>query len=662
MRSAVNKNNNLVDACFKRDFIDESRFEERPVLDDEQIRSELKFTEIELQGLREELHVQTVELDRYRAEIACLRSDHTKYKSLFESAPIGYLIVDEFLQILEVNPSGAHLLGKRPYQVTRTPFPVYLSPDDRELLKHQVGKATNGAECKMQVRMITPGQTTPVMLYLHPVRNHTQRGFNCLIAMMDITEHHAAEDQLRNARDYLQHIATHDPLTDLPNRRKFSDSLEEAIINARRGATKVAVLMLDLDRFKFINDSLGHDAGDELLCETANRLRAAVRDGDLVARLGGDEFSIILNGIDEISTVEEICESIRLALAAPYKLGRHEVCTAGSIGACLYPTDTTHSKELVKFADAAMYRAKTSGRNCYRFFTQKLSSELSRRFRLESDLRSGIKSEQFDVWFQPICDIHSGEAVGLEALARWHHPQRGLVSPAEFIGVAEECGAIEQLGAWILERACQQVVKLHSDGFENLRLSVNISPKQFAQPGIVSELTETLKKTGLDPHFLELEVTENALFDDDQRSMVIMSELRDLGIQLAIDDFGTGYSSFSRLHRLPISRIKIDQSFVHGLPTDMDDCSIAKAIVSMARDLGIEVVSEGVETKGQLQYLRSIGCGLVQGYLLSEPVGANAILSTLEHCKDKLAMISPSSGLAIHDSNLLKFDQGLRTG
>ncbi len=658
MQSAVN-NNNLVDTCFKRNFINDHRSTVSPDLNQDQLRSELKYSEIELQGLREELHIQSVELDRYRSEIACLRSDHSKYKSLFESAPIGYLIVDEFLQILEVNPSGAHLLGKRPYQITRTPFPVYLSPDDRDQLQHEVDKVTNGTECKLQVRMITHGQTTPVMLYFHPVRNQTQRGFNCLIAMMDITEHHAAEDQLRNARDYLQHIASHDPLTDLPNRRKFSDALEEAIINARRGASKVAVLMLDLDRFKFINDSLGHDAGDELLCETANRLRSAVREGDLVARLGGDEFSVILNGIQDLSTVEEICESIRVALAAPYNLGRHEACTAGSIGVCVYPTDTTHSKELVKFADAAMYRAKTSGRNCFRFFTQSLSSELTRRFRLETDLRAGIKSEQFDVWFQPICDIHSGEALGVEALARWHHPQRGLVSPSEFIGVAEECGAIEQLGSWILERACQQVVELHSQGFDKLRLSVNISPKQFAQPGIVSELTETLKMTGLDPHFLELEVTENALFDDDQRSMVVMSELRDLGIQLAIDDFGTGYSSFSRLHRLPISRIKIDQSFVHGLPYDSDDCSIAKAIVSMARDLGIEVVSEGVENKEQLQFLRSIGCGMVQGYLLSEPVGEYAIKNTLLHCSDKLAVVAPSKDL---HSNLISFNQNLQAG
>ena len=610
-------------------------------------RTELKYAQIELHGLQEELHAQSAELERYRGELATMRGDFSKYKSLFDSAPIGYLIVDEFLQVLEVNPSGAQLFGKRPYQICRTPFPVYLSPDDRDEFAHNVDKAINGSESKMQVQVIAAGQCTPVKLHLHPLRSKTQRGHNCLIAMMDITEHHAAEDQLRNARDYLQHIATHDPLTDLPNRRKFSDSLEESIISARRGAKKVAVIMLDLDRFKFINDSLGHDAGDELLCKTAKRLKSAVRGGDLVARLGGDEFSIILNGIDEVEEVVEICEGIRVALDTPYRLGHHEICTAGSIGACIYPTDSTHSKELVKFADAAMYRAKASGRNCVRFFTQSISSELSRRFRLESDLRSGVKNQQFDVWFQPICDINSGKAVGVEALARWHHPQRGLVSPVEFISAAEECGAIAKLGNWILEQACQHVVKLHNKGFKDLRLAVNISPKQFAQPGIVEDVTSILDKTGLEPRFLELEVTESALFDDDYRSMKIMSELRALDIDLAIDDFGTGYSSFSRLRKLPISKIKIDQSFVNGIPHDPDACSIAKAIVSMAADLGIDVVSEGVETLEQLGFLRSVGCGLVQGFLLSEPVGRSQIASTVVHCREKVLLLAPPLEAAV---------------
>jgi diguanylate cyclase (GGDEF)-like protein len=499
-----------------------------------------------------------------------------------------------------------------------------------------VDKVSKGEHGKLLVHMSTTGYSTPVMMYLHPIRNQSDRTYNCLIAMMDISEHCAVEDQLRNAKNYLHHIATHDPLTDLPNRRRFNDAVEEAIVTARRNGTKVALLMLDLDRFKFINDSLGHDAGDEMLCQTAKRLKAAVGKDDLVARLGGDEFSIILNGVDDISSVETITEAIRDSLATPFQIGNHEVCTAGSVGVCIYPTDSIHSKEMLKFADAAMYRAKSSGRNCVRFFTQSLSLELKRRLRLESDLRAGIKQQDFDVWFQPIVDIHSGKAKSIEALARWRHPQRGLVSPAEFIGLAEECGAIEPLGYWILSQSCRQLVNLHANGFEDLCLSVNISPRQFAQPGIAREVTEILEVTQLDPKYLELEVTESALFDDDKRSMKVMSELRELGIQLAIDDFGTGYSSFSRLRRLPISRIKIDQSFVRGLPYDADDCSITRAIVSMAGDLGMEVVSEGVETLEQLEYLRNLGCSLVQGYFLGEPVPASRIQKLLSSDKPEI--------------------------
>ena len=595
----------------------------------EDYQSALNHYHYELLGLQEEIFVQSREIDRYKSELSDLRNDRGKYKSLFESAPIGYIIVDEYQQILEVNPSCAELMGKRPYQIARSLLPIYVSPEDRDALKAIVEKVSKGEHGKLLVHMANTGYRTPVMLYLHPIKNQRSRGFNCLIAMMDISEHCAVEDQLRNAKNYLHHIATHDPLTDLPNRRRFNDAVEEAIVSARRNGTKVALLMLDLDRFKFINDSLGHDAGDELLCETAKRLRAAVRQGDLVARLGGDEFSIILNDIEDISTVESITESIRDSLATPYNIGNHEICTAGSVGVCVYPTDSIHSKEMLKFADAAMYRAKTSGRNCVRFFTQSLSLELKRRLRLESDLRAGIRRQDFDVWFQPIVDISTGKANSIEALARWRHPQRGLVSPAEFISLAEECGAIEPLGYWILSQSCRQLVHLHQNGFEGLRLSVNISPRQFAQPGIAQEVTEILEVTRLDPKYLELEVTESALFDDDQRSMKVMSELRALGIQLAIDDFGTGYSSFGRLRRLPISRIKIDQSFVRGLPYDADDCSITRAIVSMAGDLGMDVVSEGVETQEQLSYLQDIGCSLVQGYYFGEPVPAAKIRQLL---------------------------------
>jgi diguanylate cyclase (GGDEF)-like protein/PAS domain S-box-containing protein len=595
-----------------------------------ELSDQLDHAQMEINGLQVELELQSVELERYRKEIRGLNTTQTKYKELFDSAPIGYLIVDSFLQIKEINPAGAALFGKRCHQIRNTPLPLYIEPDDRERLRSQVDQVCSGSDAKLQVKFISDnGRQLPVALFLHPVRDAEQRSFSCQISVLDISEHRETEEQLRNARDYLRHVAMHDSLTGLPNRRLFNDTLDKALISARRNTEKVAVLMLDLDQFKYVNDTLGHEAGDRLLCETAIRLDGAVRTGDVVARLGGDEFTVIIRDFSHVSEVERICEKIRHSLAEPYKINDHEVCTAASIGVCVYPTDSVHNKELVKFADAAMYRAKSSGRNCVRFFTQDLSIELNRRFKLETDLRSGIRKENFDVWYQPIVMVETGDICGIEALARWRHPDRGLISPLEFITVAEECGAIEPLGYYILDKACRQLVKLQSAGYESLTLAVNISPRQFALPGFVKQVREILRLTGLDARYLELEVTENVVFHDDRRSMGVMEELKELGLSFAIDDFGTGYSSFERLRRMPISKIKIDQSFIRGIPHDSDDGAIARAIVSMAHDLGVNVVSEGVESLSQLRYLDKIGCQMIQGYLVGEPMPENILFGLL---------------------------------
>jgi diguanylate cyclase (GGDEF)-like protein/PAS domain S-box-containing protein len=615
----------------------------------DELSEKLETANMEINGLQVELEFQSIELERYRSEIRGLNSTQTKYKELFDSAPIGYLIVDSFQQIKEINPAGAALFGKRSHQISNTPFPLYVDPGDRELLRMKVDRVCSGADERMHIKIVSnSGRQIPVALFLHPVRDQEQRGVSCQITMMDISEHRETEEQLRNARDYLRRVAMHDSLTGLPNRRSFNDTLEKSLIYARRSGERVAVLMLDLDQFKYVNDTLGHEAGDRLLCETALRIQKSVREHDVVARLGGDEFTVIIKDFDHVNMVETICETIRRSLAEPYIINEHEVCTAASIGVCVYPTDSVHNRELVKFADAAMYRAKASGRNCVRFFTPDLSMELSRRFKLESDLRSGIRKENFDVWYQPICAVDTGEVVGIEALTRWRHPERGLISPSEFITVAEECGAIEPLGYYILDKACRQLVQLQSQGHETLTLAVNISPRQFALPGFVEQVREILRLTGLDAAFLELEVTESVVFHDDRRSMGVMEELRDLGVSFAIDDFGTGYSSFARLRRLPISKIKIDQSFTRGIPHDSDDCSIARAIISMAHDLGVNVVSEGVESLNQLEYLRKIGCQMIQGYLIGEPMPEHILPGVLKSNDAKmLCMTSEEGGIAL---------------
>ena len=568
-----------------------------------------------------ELDVQDSELTLYRSELSRLRTEILKYKDIFESAPIGYFTLDPFLQIIEVNAAGAEILGKRLKQVINTPFGIYLSNEEREALVSHVNTVIAGKSAKIKTNVIcSDGSAVSVTLYSHPVRLSDKKGYCCQSAMMDISEHSATETQLRKAKDYLQHVATTDPLTKLPNRLYFNDQLGASLLRARRSGKKVAVLLMDLDRFKNVNDTLGHQVGDELLVEVAKRLKHAVRSFDTVARLGGDEFTVILEKISNTNEVSEIARSISRELAKPFVMGSHEVCTAASMGVCVYPSDSLNTDEMVRFADAAMYRAKSLGRNNIQFFTTDLNAELFRRFTLENDLRFALRENQFELMFQPQYDVKKKEVVGMEALLRWNHPTRGQLSPDEFIDIAEETGVIETVGDWVLSRACECLSELREQGHTGLRVSVNLSARQFSQANLHQTIVDILERTKLPPSALELELTESALLEDAGHSIDTLKTLREIGVELSIDDFGTGYSSLSRLRRLPLSRIKIDKSFVFGLPSNQDDRSITQAIVSMAHDLGLEVVSEGVETKAQAIFLEQINCDLLQGYFLGRPM------------------------------------------
>lgn len=595
------------------------------VRDTEVNRAELERARTELLTIRSQLTLQASELEKCRVEVAEMRAGKGRYNDLFYSAPIGYLLVDKLQQIISVNSKAAELLGVTSSSLAQTLLPLYVVPDCRKALALKIERACRGEAGDITVRMLCGNRTVSASLKIDPVKDLKHTGFICQISIVTLSENRASETQLKNAKDYLQHLATHDALTDLPNRRDFYDSLEEALSWARRSACRVAIMMLDLDRFKFINDSLGHEVGDELLIAVAQRLKDKVFTGDTVSRLGGDEFSVVLRNIDNQSAVDDICESIRHVMSVPFKLKKQEVSISASIGVCIYPVDSVQRKELLKFADAALYKAKSRGGNCVQNFSNSLHHKMKRRVQMESDLRTGILGDSFDTWFQPIHTLDSGSIVGIEALVRWQHPRRGLVSPADFIGLAEECGVIEQLGQIVLEQACTKLVSLHSHGYDTLRLAINISSQQLERENLSKHIDDVLKKSGLDPKFLEFEVTEAVLFNDTSASQQCLGELSSIGVKLVVDDFGTGYSSFNKLRRLPVSKIKIDQSFVNGVPFDPEACSIVKAIVSIARDLGIEVVSEGVETPEQLKYLTSIGCDLAQGYLLSNPVCANAI-------------------------------------
>jgi len=568
-----------------------------------------------------ELNVQDTELSHYRSELSRLRTEIGRYKDVFESAPIGYFTLDSFLNIIEVNEAGATILCRRLKQVVNTPFGIYLNSDERDALVAHVNAVVSGKSAKLNTTIISSdGGSVAVTLYSHPVQLSERRGYCCQSAIMDISEHSATEAQLRKAKDYLEHAATHDSLTKLPNRLYFNDQLGASLLRARRTGKKVAVLLMDLDRFKNVNDTLGHQIGDELLVEVARRLQHTVRSFDTVARLGGDEFTVILEKITNTNEVSEIARSISRELAKPFVMGTHEVCTAASMGVCIYPSDSLNTDEMVRFADAAMYRAKSLGRNNIQFFTTDLNAELFRRFTLENDLRFALREEQFELMFQPQYDVKKKEIVGMEALLRWNHPTRGQLSPDEFIDIAEDTGVIEPVGDWVLSKACECLSELRARGHTGMRVSVNLSARQFSQSNLHQTIVDILHRTQIPPSALELELTESSLLEDAGQSIDTLKTLREIGVELSIDDFGTGYSSLSRLRRLPLSRIKIDKSFVFGLPNNQDDCSITRAIVSMAHDLGLEVVSEGVETKAQAEFLDQINCDLLQGYYLGRPM------------------------------------------
>ncbi|HNJ76160.1 MAG TPA: EAL domain-containing protein [Azospira sp.] len=421
------------------------------------------------------------------------------------------------------------------------------------------------------------------------------------------------------AEKRIWHIAHHDALTGLPNRALLQDRLDQALIAAERNRNHVAVLFLDLDRFKNVNDSLGHDVGDALLQIVADRLVAVVRDIDTVCRLGGDEFVIILGAVNGPDDAVLICERIIAALAQPVDAMGHALRASTSIGIAFYPDDASDAPTLMKSADAAMYAAKSRGRNNFQFFSADLNAEALRFFQLEQKLRHAVGNRELVLYFQPQVDTSAHRVCALEALVRWQSPKAGLVPPAEFIPVAEETGLIVELGEWVLREACRQLREWHEAGWPRVPIAVNLSARQFQQRDLVARIRNILDETGLSPAMLELEITESCLMHSVDDALAQVRALAEMGIRLVIDDFGTGYSSLSYLKRFPVSQLKIDRSFVRDLCTDREDAAIVSSIIGLARTLDLDVVAEGVETTAQLAALRYEGCTLCQGYLFSRP-------------------------------------------
>jgi diguanylate cyclase (GGDEF)-like protein len=450
----------------------------------------------------------------------------------------------------------------------------------------------------------------------------------------------ARTEKLEAANLQLRHLATHDALTGLPNRVLLDDRLAQAIAHADRDAQAFAVLMLDLDRFKLINDSFGHRSGDMVLNEVARRLQGLVRSIDTVARVGGDEFVLVVSPAVRADT-EEIGKRANEVLCAPIQLEGVDLRISSSIGIAFYPTDGGSAESVLAHADAAMYCAKERGRNNYQCFGPGMKSVALERVSLESELHQALKLEQFELFYQPKVDTASGDIHSAEALIRWRHPQRGLIQPVEFIPLAEECGLIHEIGAWVLREACRQCAVWQRAGQLPLRVAVNVSASQFRRGDLFEVVRGALQESQLDPRFLEIELTESAVMTNPEDSAAILEQLSRMGVLVSVDDFGTGYSSMSYLRRFPIDKLKIDRSFITDLTTRAEDASIVQAIVSLAHSLRLKVVAEGVETLEQLKFLQSVGCDQYQGYHFSPPLPAAEfaeLVSSWQKAEDRISV------------------------
>ncbi len=545
-------------------------------------------------------------------------------QKVYSHSPAGIIFTDEAHRILSINPATTQMTGYEPFELQgQTVFSLIefeAGQSAQEMSEQLVMRGTWNGELAVTQKN---GQTFPAGTRINRV-DDPQSGLpaHYVWILADITERKEAEDRMR-------HIAQTDALTGLPNRMALLMRLAQILPDARRHQWKVAMMFLDLDRFKTINDTLGHQVGDELLREVACRLSRLVRESDFVARLGGDEFVIILPAISTPADAATVASKITATLSTPIEADGHELHTSPSIGISIFPDDGTDGNTILKNADTAMYHAKAAGRNNYQFFAAEMNQSAAERLNIERMLRHAIARNELSIDFQPQFDAASRQPTGVEALARWYHPTDGMISPARFIPVAEETGLIVDIGEWVLTAACREMAHWIHAGLKPLRVAVNVSALQLRRRDFCETVANALATSGLAPELLELEITESAVMENPQEAIKVLERLGRMGVTLAIDDFGTGYSSLAYLKLFPIDHLKIDRSFVADIEHDLNDRAIAFGTIALAHSLGLKVIAEGVEPEDQLDLLRGNRCDEVQGYLLSKPMNSGTAFAFL---------------------------------
>ena len=534
-----------------------------------------------------------------------------------ESLPIGITLTDGNGKIIYSNPAEALIHGytvdelKKIEAAALGPLRLKKGISISDLQSYTTWK-------RETINRHKNGNEFPVQLTSIPVKDSSGNYIGIVTACEDISERKIYEEKIHQ-------LAFIDTLTGLPNRWNLRDRLTQIIAMAARENKELALLYLDLDRFKFINDTMGHDFGDKLLSSAAQRLKECMRKADLVARLGGDEFVVLLTGLDEDEGVAAAAKRIQKAFSHPFELEGRTVFTSPSIGISVYPKDGSTGDLLLKNADAAMYHSKAVGGGNYHFYSEEMNQRFAEKMNLENQMRHALENQEFVLHYQPQIDLNTGRLSGVEALVRWQNPEHGLIMPSLFIGILEETGLILRLGEWVLREACRQAQQWRSCRFPELKTAINISGRQLKQPGFVQMVQDVIHESGVDPSALEFELTESSIISDIDHACLILKQIKSLGIRVSIDDFGTGYSSLCHIKSLPIDCIKIDRSFIVGITRNRDDDAIVKAIIHMAQNLGVTVVAEGVEMPEQVNFLRKCGCDLSQGFFFSKPLSGDLL-------------------------------------